>query len=105
LKRDPKVPVVRTPGIDNPHDGDVLPGTFLLLASAIASHNQPARIVVAALDTSAVVLDEQLAGPADRAVTIDFTKTLTLNPGRYRATLSGIDRKPYTHEITFTVVR
>jgi hypothetical protein len=105
LKRDPKVPVVRTPGIDSPHDGDVVSSTFLLLGSAIASQNQPARIVVAALDTGAVVFDEQLAGTADRAETVDVTKTLTLDPGRYRATLSGIDRKPYTHEITFTVVR
>jgi hypothetical protein len=47
----------------------------------------------------------RLAGTADWTETVDVTKTLTLNPGRYRATLSGIDRKPYTHEITFTVVR
>jgi hypothetical protein len=105
LKRDPKVPVVRTPGIDSPHDGDVVSSTFLLLGSATASRNGPARIVVVALDTGVVVLDEQLAGTADRAETLDVTKTLTLDPGRYRATLSGIDRKPYTHEITFTVVR
>ena len=105
LKRDPKVPVVRTPGFDSPHDGDVVSSTFLLLGSAIASQNQPARIVVAALDTAAVVFDEQLAGTADRAETVDVTKTLTLDPGRYRATLSGVDRMPYTHEITFTAVR
>jgi hypothetical protein len=106
LKRDPKVPVVRTAGIDSPHEGDVVPSTFLLLGSATASQNQPARIVVAALDTGAVVVDEQLPGTtADRPEAVDFTKTLTLDPGRYQATLSGIDRKPYTNEIAFTVVR
>jgi hypothetical protein len=105
LTRDPKVPVVRTPGLDNPHDGDVVPSTFLLLGSATASQNQPARVVVVALDTGAAVLDEQLAGTADRAESIDFTKRLTLDPGRYRAAVTGIDRKPYSHEITITVVR
>lgn len=105
LKRDPKVPVVRTPGFDSPHDGDVVSSTFLLLGSATASQNGPARIVVAALNTGAVVIDEQLAGTADRPDTVDFTKTLTLDVGRYRATLSGIDRTPYTSEITFTVIR
>ena len=67
LKRDPKVPVVRTPGIDSPHDGDVVPSTFVLLGSATASQNQPARIVVAALDTGAVVVDEQLTGTSGSA--------------------------------------
>ena len=37
LKRDPKVPVVRTPGIDSPQDGDVVPSTFVLLGSATAT--------------------------------------------------------------------
>jgi hypothetical protein len=105
LKRDPKVPVVRTPGIDNPHDGDVVPSTFMLLESATASQSQPARIVVASLDTGAVVLDEQVVGTTARPEVVDFTKTLTLDPGHYRATLSGVDRKPYTHEITITVVK
>ena len=105
LKRDAKVPVVRTPGIDSPQDGDVVPSTFVLLGSATASQNQPARIVVAARDTGAVVVDEQLRGTAARPETVDFTKTLTLDPGRYRATLTGVDRKPYTHEITITVVK
>jgi hypothetical protein len=105
LKRDPKVPVVRTPGIDSPQDGDVVPSSFVLLGSATASQGQPARIVVAAIDAGAVVLDEQVAGTTARPETVDFTKTLTLDPGRYRATLTGVDRKPYTHEITITVVR
>ncbi len=105
LKRDPKVPVVRTPGIDSPRDGDVAPSTFVLLGSATASQNQPARIVVTALDTGAVVLDDRLAGTTDRAETVDLTKTMTLDPGRYRARLSGSVGKPYASEITFTVVR
>jgi hypothetical protein len=57
------------------------------------------------MDTGAVVLDEQVAGTTARPEVVDFTKTLTLDPGRYRATLSGVDRKPYTHEVTITVVK
>ena len=83
----------------------MVPSIFVLLGSATASQNQPARIVVAALDTGSMVVDEQLAGTAAGRETVDFTKTLALDPGRYRATLSGVDRKPYTHEITFTVVK
>ena len=105
LTRDPKVPVVRTPGVDSPHDADVVPTTFVLLATATASQSQPARIVVADRDTGAIVVDEQVIGTSERADTIDVTKTLTLDPGRYWATLTGTDNQPYTHEITITVVR
>ena len=105
LKRDPKVPVVRTPGLDSPQDGDSVPSTFVLLGSATASQNQPGRIVVAAMGTGVEVLNEQVDGTTARPAVVDFTKTLTLDPGRYRATLTGVDRKPYTHEITITVVK
>jgi hypothetical protein len=67
--------------------------------SATASRNQPARIVVTALDTGAVVLDDRLAGTKDRAETVDLTKTMTLDPGRYRARLSGSVGKPCTNTI------
>jgi hypothetical protein len=51
-----------------------------------------------------MVVDEQLAGPGNRQEAVDMTKILTLEPGRYRAVLTGIDDKPYPYQITLTVV-
>lgn len=105
LKRDDTVPVVRPPGLDSPHDGDVVPNTFVLLGSTTVSRASPARIVVTQLDTGAVVIDEQVPGSSDTTETIDISKVVTLEPGRYRARLAGFDRKPVADEITSTTVQ
>jgi hypothetical protein len=104
LKRDEKVPVVRYAGFDSPVDGDVVPSTFALLGTATASTNRAARLVITQLDTGVIVADEQVAGPSKQQEAVDVTKILTLEPGRYRAVLTGIDDKPYPYQITLTVV-
>jgi hypothetical protein len=88
----------------SPVDGNVVPSTFALLGTATASTNRAARLIITQLDTGVIVADEQVAGPPKQQEAVDVTKILTLEPGRYRAVLTGIDDKPYLYQITFTVV-
>jgi len=104
LARNESVRVVRPDGFDSPRDGDVAPSTFVLLGSATAGSGQPARVQVVDLDTGAIAYEQELPGPADRAAPVDFQPVLTLEPGRYRATVSGHGAVRGVREITFTVV-
>ena len=104
LTRDESVPVVRPDGFDSPRNGDVAPSTFVLLGSATAGPGQPARVEIVNLDTGAIAYEQELLGPADRAAPIDFEPVLTLEPGRYRATMSGHGAVSGVRDITFTVV-
>ena len=104
LTRDESVRVVRPDGFDSPRNGDVAPSTFVLLGSATAGSGQPARVQIVDLDTGAIAYEQELLGPADRAAPVDFEPVLTLEPGRYRATLSGHGAVSGVRDITFTVV-
>jgi hypothetical protein len=104
LARDESVRVVRPDGLDSPRAGDVAPRTFLLLGSVTAGPGQPARVQVVDLQTGAIAREHDVLGPAGRAATVEFQVVLTLEPGRYRATLSGHGAVRGTREVTFTVV-
>ena len=104
LTRDESVRVVRPDGFDSPRNGDVAPSTFVLLGSATAGPGQPARVEIVDLDTGAIAYEQELLGPADRAAPVDFEPVLTLEPGRYRATVSGHGAVSGVRDITFTVV-
>ncbi len=104
LARDESVQVVRPDGFDSPRNGDVVPGTFVLLGSATAGSGQPARVEVVDLDTGAIAYQQEVLGSADRAAPVDFEPVLTLEPGRYRATVSGHGAVSGVRDITFTVV-
>jgi len=104
LTRDEFVRVVRPDGFDSPREGDVVPGTFVLLGSATAGSGQPARVQIVDLDTGAIAHAHDVLGPADRAAPVDFEPVLTLEPGRYRATVSGHGAVRGVRDITFTVV-
>lgn len=104
LARDESVRVVRLDGFDSPRAGDVTPRTFVLLGSATTAPGQPARVQIVNLDTTAIAHEQEVAGPADRAASIDFEPVLTLEPGRYRATMSGRGAVSGVRDITFTVV-
>jgi hypothetical protein len=106
LQRDDKVPVTRYPGLDSPFDGAVVPATFVLLGSAIGSEARPARIEVARLDTGVLVVDDGITSSGEKPQSVDFSKVVTREPGRYRAAVIGFNRsgQPTTDEIGFTVV-
>jgi hypothetical protein len=104
LTRDESVRVVRPDGFDSPRNGDVVPGTFVLLGSATAGSGQPARVEIVDLDTGAIAYEQEVLGPADRAAPVNFEPVLTLEPGRYRATVSGHGAVAGVRDITFTVV-
>jgi hypothetical protein len=104
LARDESVRVVRPDGFDSPRNGDVAPSTFVLLGSATAGSGQPARVEIVDLNTGAIAYEQDVLGPADRAAPIDFGPVLTLEPGRYRATVSGHGAVSGVRDITFTVV-
>ena len=104
LTRDESVRVVRPDGFDSPREGDVVPSTFVLLGSATAGPGQPARVEIVDLDTGAIAYQQEVLGPADRAAPVDFEPVLTLEPGRYRATVSGHGAVRGVRDITFTVV-
>ncbi|HYI59220.1 MAG TPA: hypothetical protein VEX66_13700 [Microlunatus sp.] len=104
LTRDESVRVVRPDGFDSPRHGDVVPSTFVLLGSATAGPGQPAHVQIVDLDTGAIAYEQEVLGPADRAAPVDFEPLLTLEPGRYRATLSGHGTVDGIRDITFTVV-
>ena len=104
LTRDESVRVVRPDGLDSPREGGVVPGTFVLLGSATAGSGQPARVEIVDLDTGAIAYTHDVLGPADRAAPVDFEPVLTLDPGRYRATVSGHGAVRGVRDITFTVV-
>ena len=96
--------VVRPDGFDSPRNEDVAPSTFVLLGSATAGPGQPARVQIVDLDTGAIAYEQEVLGPADRAAPVDFEPVLTLEPGRYRATVSGHGAVSGVRDITFTVV-
>jgi hypothetical protein len=104
LTRDDSVPVVRPDGFDSPRNWDVAPSTFVLLGSATAGPGQPARVQIVDLDTGAIAYEQEVLGPADRAAPVDFEPVLTLEPGEYRATVSGHGAVSGIRDITFTVV-
>jgi len=104
LARDESVRVVRPDGFDSPRNEDVVPSTFVLLGSATAGPGQPARVQIVDLDTGAITYEQEVFGPADRAAPVDFEPVLTLEPGRYRATVSGHGAVSGVRDITFTVV-
>ena len=104
LARDQSVRVVRPDGFDSPRNGDVAPSTFVLLGSATAGLGQPARVEIVDLDTGAIAYEQEVLGPADRAAPVDFEPVLTLEPGGYRATVSGHGAVTGVRDITFTVV-
>jgi hypothetical protein len=104
LTRDESVQVVRPDGFDSPRNGDVVPSTFALLGSATAGPGQPARVQILDLDTGAIAYQHDVLGPADRNAPVDFQPVLTLQPGRYRATVSGHGEISGARDITFTVV-
>jgi hypothetical protein len=104
LARDESVRVVRPDGFDSPREGDVAPSTFVLLGTATAGPGQPARVQVVDLDTGAIAYAQEVLGPADRVAPVDFEPVLTLEPGRYRATVSGHGAVRGVRDITFTVV-
>jgi hypothetical protein len=103
LTRDESVPVVRPDGFDSPRNGDVVPSTFMLLGSAVAGSGQPAHVQIVDLDTGATAEERDL-GPAGRSGPTDFQPVLTLEPGRYRATLTAYGAAKGIRDITFTVV-
>jgi hypothetical protein len=103
LTRDESVRVVRPDGFDSPQPGDVVPSTFVLLGSATAGSGQPAHVQIADLDTGAIAHEHEVFGPADRAAPVDFQPVITLEPGRYRATLRGHGVNG-VRDITFSVV-
>ncbi|HEY5980456.1 MAG TPA: hypothetical protein VIT41_12560 [Microlunatus sp.] len=104
LTRDESVPVVRPDGFDSPQTGNVVPSTFVLLGSATAGPGKPARVQIVDLDTGATAYEQELQAPADRDAPVDFEPVLTLEPGRYRATVSGHGEVSGVRDITFTVV-
>lgn len=104
LTRDESVRVVRPDGLDSPREGEVVPSTFVLLGSATAGSGQPARVEVVDLNTGTIAYAQDVLGPADRAAPVDFEPVLTLEPGRYRATVSGHGAVRGVRDITFTVV-
>ncbi|HEY5783933.1 MAG TPA: hypothetical protein VIT65_04070 [Microlunatus sp.] len=104
LTRDDSVEVVRPAGFDSPRSGDVVPSTFVLLGSATAGSGKPARVQIVDLDTGAIAYEQELPAPADRDARFDFQPVLTLEPGRYRASVSGYGAISGVRDITFTVV-
>jgi len=104
LARDESVRVVRPDGFDSPLNEDVAPSTFVLLGSATAGSGQSAHVQVVDLESGAIAYRQELLGPADRAAPVDFQPVLTLEPGRYRATVSGHGAVSGVRDITFTVV-
>ncbi len=104
LTRDESVPVVRPDGFDSPRNGDVVPSTFVLLGSATAGAGRTARLQLVDVDTGAIAYEQEVRGPADRSAPVDFEPVLTLEPGRYRATLTGFGAASGVRDITFTVV-
>ena len=104
LTRDESVQVVRPAGFDSPRNGDVVPSTFVLLGSATAGPGKPAQVQIVDLDTGAIAYEQELHAPADRNARVDFEPVLTLEPGRYRAIVSGYGAISGVRDITFTVV-
>ena len=104
LTRDESVQVVRPDGFDSPRNGDVVPTTFVLLGSAAAGPGKPAQVQIVDLDTGAIAYEEELHAPADWDSSVDFQPVLTLEPGRYRASVSGDGAVSGVRDITFTVV-
>ena len=104
LTRDESVRVVRPIGFDSPRNGDVVPSPFVLLGSATAGSGKPARAQIIDLDTGAIAYEHEVLGPPDRDASLDFEPVVTLQPGRYLATLSGPGAVSGVRDITFTVV-
>lgn len=104
LTRDESVPVVRPAGFDSPRDGDLVPRTFVLLGSATAGSGKPARVQIIDLDTGAIAYEHEELAPAGRDTPVDVEPVLTLQPGRYRATVTGYGAVSGARDITFTVV-
>lgn len=103
LTRDESVRVIRPDGFDSPRNGDVVARTLVLLGSATSAPGRPVRMQILDLDTGAIPYQQEVPGPADRAATVDFAPVLTLEPGRYRATLSGHGAVEGVQDVTFTV--
>lgn len=104
LRRDTSVLVVRPAGVDSPRSGDVVPSTFVLLGSAAAGEGKPARVQVVDVDTGAIAYEQEQSAPFDRDAPVDFQPVLTLEPGRYRATVTGYGAVSGNRDVSFTVV-
>lgn len=103
LTRDGSLRVVRPDGFDSPRNGDVVPSTFVLLASVTVAPGRPGRVEVIDLDTGRTAYEQDLVVASGRAAPIDVQPVLTLSPGRYRATLTG-HGVPGVRDVNFTVV-
>lgn len=104
LTRDESVRVVRPTGFDSPRQGDVVPSPFVLLGSATAGPDEPARLQVVDIDTGAIAYEQELPAPGEREAAVDVEPVLTLPPGRYRASLSASGGTGGVRDVTFTVV-
>ncbi|MET1008066.1 MAG: hypothetical protein ABWX96_21125 [Propionibacteriaceae bacterium] len=104
LTRDESIRVVRPDGFDSPRNGDVVPSTFVLLGSATSRSGQPAHVQIVNLDTGAIAYEKDVVRLADRVAPVSFEPVLTLEPGRYWATMSHHGGVRGIDDIRFTVV-
>lgn len=101
FKRDDRVQIRDFAGFDQPKDGDVIGSNFKLLGHIDAAPSRPARLRLINLDTGQTVDDQEFSHSTGKLGGLRQPRS-----GRYQARLDGVDAdgKPYSEQVTFTVV-